>query len=118
MFYVTLPARLMTFPKWSTRGKIVQQDNAHPHTARVSQDFLRHFQTLPWPARSLDMSPVEHVWNQMKRQMPSCHSVHDLEFAVQNLWAHMPKDNIRCLINSMPERVATCIAARGGPMRY
>ncbi|GFU45329.1 transposable element Tc1 transposase [Trichonephila clavipes] len=31
---------------------ILQQDNARPHTARVAQDFLRHFQTLPWPARS------------------------------------------------------------------
>ncbi|GFV19196.1 transposable element Tcb1 transposase [Trichonephila clavipes] len=33
-------------------GAIFQQDNARPHTARVAQDFLRHFQTLPWPARS------------------------------------------------------------------
>ncbi|GFX77221.1 transposable element Tc1 transposase [Trichonephila clavipes] len=55
--------------------------------ARVAQDFLRHFQTLPWPARSPDLSPVEHVWDHLKRQMPSCHSVHDLELAVQDLWA-------------------------------
>ncbi|GFV32811.1 transposable element Tcb2 transposase [Trichonephila clavipes] len=27
-------------------GAIFQQDNARPHTARVAQDFLRHFQTL------------------------------------------------------------------------
>ncbi|GFX26862.1 DDE_3 domain-containing protein [Trichonephila clavipes] len=60
---------------------IFQQDNARPHTARVAQDFLRHFQTLPWPNRSPDLSPVEHVWDQLKRQMPSCHSVHDLEVA-------------------------------------
>ncbi|GFV24515.1 transposable element Tcb1 transposase [Trichonephila clavipes] len=33
-------------------GAIFQQNNARPHTARVAQDFLRHFQTLPWPARS------------------------------------------------------------------
>ncbi|GFV05990.1 DDE_3 domain-containing protein [Trichonephila clavipes] len=38
-------------------GAIFQQYNAHPHTARVAQDFLRHFQTLPWPARSPDLSP-------------------------------------------------------------
>ncbi|GFX56070.1 DDE_3 domain-containing protein [Trichonephila clavipes] len=53
-------------------GAIFQQNNARPHTARVAQDFLRHFQTLPWPARSPDLSPVEHVWDQLKRQMPSC----------------------------------------------
>ncbi|GFW67492.1 transposable element Tc1 transposase [Trichonephila clavipes] len=28
-------------------GAIFQQDNARPHTARIAQDFLRHFQNLP-----------------------------------------------------------------------
>ncbi|GFU00695.1 transposable element Tcb2 transposase [Trichonephila clavipes] len=74
--------------------------------------------TLPWPALSPDLSPVEHVWDQIKRQMPSCHSLHDLELAVQDLWADLPQDNIRCLIYSMPDRVETCIAAGGGPTRY
>ncbi|GFW55294.1 transposable element Tcb2 transposase [Trichonephila clavipes] len=83
-------------------GTIFQQDNGRPHTARVAQDFLRHFQTLPWPACSPDLSPVEHVWDQLKRQVPSCHSVHDLEWDVQDLWAHLPQDFLRCLINSMP----------------
>ncbi|GFV37259.1 transposable element Tcb2 transposase [Trichonephila clavipes] len=91
-------------------GAIFQQDNAHPHTERVA-DFLRHFNILPWPACSTDLSPVEQVWNQLKRQMPSCHSAHDLDLAVQDLWAHQPQDIIRCLINSMPERVEACIAA-------
>ncbi|GFT37023.1 transposable element Tc1 transposase [Trichonephila clavipes] len=99
-------------------GAIFQQDNARPHTTRVAQDFLRHIQTLPWPARSPDLSPVEHVWDQLKQQMPSYHSVHDLELAVQNLWTHLPQDNIRCLINSIPDRVAACIEAGGGPTRY
>ncbi|GFW38386.1 transposable element Tcb2 transposase [Trichonephila clavipes] len=97
---------------------IFQQDNARPHTARVAQDFLRHFQTLSWPARSPNLSSVENVWDQLKRQMPSCHSVHDLELAVQDMWALLPQDNIRCLINSTPDRVAACIAAGGGPTRY
>ncbi|GFV72688.1 DDE_3 domain-containing protein [Trichonephila clavipes] len=99
-------------------GAISQQDNARPHTARVAQDFLRHFQTLLWLARSPDLSPVEHVWYQLKRQMASCHSVHDFELAVQYLWAHLPQDNIRFIINSLPDCVAACIAAGGGPTRY
>ncbi|GFU94774.1 transposable element Tcb2 transposase [Trichonephila clavipes] len=73
---------------------------------------------LPWLACSPDLSPVENVWDQLKRQMPSCHSVHDLELAVQDLWTHLPQDNIRCLINSMPDRVAACIAAGGGSTRH
>ncbi|GFU24427.1 transposable element Tc1 transposase [Trichonephila clavipes] len=99
-------------------GAIFQQYNARLHTSRVAQDFLRHFQTLPWLARSLYLSPVEHVWDQLKRQMPSCHSVHDLDLAVQDLWAHLPQDNIRCLINSMLDRVSACIAAGSGPTHY
>ncbi|GFX99321.1 transposable element Tcb2 transposase [Trichonephila clavipes] len=70
---------------------------------------------LSMVACSPNLSPVEHVWDQLKRHMPSCHSVHDLELAVQDLWAHLPQDNIRCLINSMPDRVVACIAAGGGP---
>ncbi|GFS75566.1 transposon Tf2-6 polyprotein [Trichonephila clavipes] len=75
-------------------GAIFQQDNDRPHTERVAQDFVRHFQTLPSPARSPDLFPVEHVWDQLKQQMPSCHAIHDLDLAVQDLWAHLPQDNI------------------------
>ncbi|GFT62761.1 transposable element Tcb2 transposase [Trichonephila clavipes] len=99
-------------------GAIFQQDNARPHTARVAHFFIRHFQIFPRLPRYPDWSPVEHVWDQLKRQMPSCHSVYDLELAVQDLWAHLPQDNIRCLINSMPDCLAACFAAGGGPMRY
>ncbi|GFU79309.1 transposable element Tc1 transposase [Trichonephila clavipes] len=108
--------RVRVWRRPGERGNF-QQDNARLHTARVAQDFLRYFQTPPWPARSPDSSPIEHVWDQLKRQMSSCHSVHDLELAVQDLWVHLPQDNISCLINSMLDRVATCIAAGGGPMR-
>ncbi|GFW14705.1 transposable element Tcb2 transposase [Trichonephila clavipes] len=37
-------------------GAIFHQDNPRPHTARVAQDFLRHFQTLPWPAGFPDLT--------------------------------------------------------------
>ncbi|GFW11893.1 transposable element Tcb2 transposase [Trichonephila clavipes] len=39
-------------------GAIFQRDNSRPHTARVSQDYLRTFTTFLWPARSPDLSPI------------------------------------------------------------
>ncbi|GFT60187.1 transposable element Tcb2 transposase [Trichonephila clavipes] len=80
-------------------GAIFQQDNARPHTAIVAQDLQRIFQTFPRPARFPDFPPVEHVWDQLKWQMSLCHSVHDFELAVQDLWAHLPQNNIWFLIN-------------------
>ena len=71
----------------------------------VPQDFLRHVQTLPWPARPLYLSPIEHMRDQLKRQMMLCHSAVDLNVAIQDLLARLPQDNVRSLINSMPNPV-------------
>ncbi|GFW29306.1 HTH_Tnp_Tc3_2 domain-containing protein [Trichonephila clavipes] len=35
-----------------SQGAIYQQDNARPHTARLSQQCLQGYDVLPWPARS------------------------------------------------------------------
>ncbi|GFT99203.1 hypothetical protein TNCV_1353721 [Trichonephila clavipes] len=43
--------------------------------------------------------------DKLKRQMPSCHSVYDLELAVQDLWAHLPQDNIRCTLELTNRRI-------------
>ncbi|GFX04056.1 HTH_Tnp_Tc3_2 domain-containing protein [Trichonephila clavipes] len=53
----------IVLPMLSSRpGAIYQQDNAHPHTARLSQQCLQGYDVLPCPARSPDLSPIEHVW--------------------------------------------------------
>ena len=38
-------------------------DNARPHRARIVHHFLQQeaVQTIPWPAMSPDMNPIEHV---------------------------------------------------------
>jgi transposase len=38
-------------------------DNARPHRAQIVQHFLQQeaVQTIPWPAMSPDMNPIEHV---------------------------------------------------------
>ena len=51
--------------------RIFQQDNARPHTARVSMNFLgaNNIAVLPWPSLSPDMAPIEHVWDEIGRQI-------------------------------------------------
>ncbi|GFV69226.1 transposable element Tcb1 transposase [Trichonephila clavipes] len=44
---------------------IFQQDNVRPHVARIVQRFFvnHQIQLLPWPARSVDISPIENMWS-------------------------------------------------------
>ncbi|GFV37092.1 transposable element Tcb2 transposase [Trichonephila clavipes] len=44
---------------------IFYQENDRPHTARVSQACLYTVNTLPWPTRSPELSPIEHIWDHL-----------------------------------------------------
>ncbi|UYV61750.1 hypothetical protein LAZ67_1006323 [Cordylochernes scorpioides] len=48
---------------------LYQQDNARPHTARISQQALQDVQMLPWPPYSPDLSPIEHIWDIIGRRL-------------------------------------------------
>ena len=52
-------------------GGTFQQDNARPHVARDNTDNLRrnNIGMLPWPALSPDLSPKEHLWDQLDRRV-------------------------------------------------
>ncbi|UYV61627.1 hypothetical protein LAZ67_1005604, partial [Cordylochernes scorpioides] len=95
---------------------LYQQDNARPHTARISQQALQDIQMLPWPPYSPDLSPIEHVWDIIGRRLhalPQPRSEDELWQMVEREWRAIPQDAIRTLIDSLPRRVAVCIAVRG-----
>ncbi|UYV64486.1 hypothetical protein LAZ67_3000928, partial [Cordylochernes scorpioides] len=95
---------------------LYQQDNARPHTARISQQALQDVQMLPWPQYSPDLSPIEHVWDIIGRRLhalPQPRSEDELWQMVEREWRVIPQDAIRTLIDSLPRRVAACIAVRG-----
>ncbi|UYV67567.1 hypothetical protein LAZ67_5001239 [Cordylochernes scorpioides] len=94
---------------------LYQQDNARPHTARISQQALQDVQMLPWPPYSPDLSPIEHVWDIIGRRLhalPQPRSKEELWQMVEREWRAIPQDAIRTLIDSLPRRVAACIAVR------
>ncbi|GFW15614.1 transposable element Tcb2 transposase [Trichonephila clavipes] len=73
---------------------IFQQDNALPHMARVSKDCLRTVTTLPWPARTPDFSPIEHIWNHLGQRIGHSTSLNELEARLQQIWNKMSHDII------------------------
>ncbi|GFX90509.1 sushi, von Willebrand factor type A, EGF and pentraxin domain-containing protein 1 [Trichonephila clavipes] len=60
-------------------GAIFQQGNARPHTTKVSKDCLHTLTTLPWPARSPDLSPIKHIWDHLGRRVGHPSSLNELE---------------------------------------
>ena len=113
---------------WATatfgRNFVYVQDNAPPLTARDTVRFLEQqdVEVMDWPARSPDMNPIEHVWDQMGiwiRDMafpPS--TVAELQQVVRQAWDAVGPQRVRRLVESMPRRVRAVLAARGGNTRY
>ncbi|GFX31188.1 transposable element Tc1 transposase [Trichonephila clavipes] len=81
----------IVLPMLSSRpGAIYQQDNARPHTARLSQQCLQGYDVLPWPARSPDLSPIEHVWTRWEGNC-SRRDTGELTAQMQRLWQDLPQ---------------------------
>ncbi|SOV09613.1 uncharacterized protein UDID_19024 [Ustilago sp. UG-2017a] len=94
------------------RDKLIfQQDNAHPHTAKVTKEYLEEVKlnVLPWPAMSPDLNPIEHVWQQLKKQLYqqryTINNKAQLIAAINRFWATFPKESVQALIKSMPRRL-------------
>lgn len=103
---------------------IFQQDNARPHMANITRRFLEEaeLQILPWPARSPDLSPIEHVWDMIGRRLRNLprppDNLDDLRHQVQVAWDEIPQQDIDHLLESMPRRVNACITVQSDVTHY
>jgi transposase len=101
---------------------VFQHDNAPVHRSWVTQQMLEDLevQVLPWPARSPDLNPIEHVWDILGRRMQhrDCQRLNQLFDALKEEWNSIPQEQLDHLISGMPRRVGMVIANHGGHTRY
>ena len=96
---------------------LFQQDNARPHSARVTTVWLyRHrVRVLDWPACSPDLSPIENVWRIMKRRIRQRWppSVEQLKSCIHQEWAKIPLAKLQQFRSSVPKRLQSVIKRKG-----
>ena len=113
------------------RNTIFQQDNASPHTAKKTKEFLEStarnhgFTIIEWPSISPDMNPIENLWARLKLELhiryPDTRHLSGAPDAVRaelskrlaEVWWTIGEEVLNSLVESMPARVEALIAAKG-----
>ncbi|GFX94990.1 transposable element Tcb2 transposase [Trichonephila clavipes] len=78
-------------------GVLFKQDNVQLNTTKVSLDCLCPVTAFPWPARSPDLSPIEHIWDNLRRQVGYPARLNGLDARLQQIWNEMSQDIIQNL---------------------
>ena len=99
---------------------LFQHDNAPLHRARSRQKWFVEInvEELDWPAQSPDLNPIEHLWDELERQLrarpnrPT--SVPDLTNALVVEWKQIPAAMFQHLVERLLRRVEAVLAAKGG----
>ncbi|GFY21870.1 transposable element Tcb2 transposase [Trichonephila clavipes] len=70
--------------------------------------------TFPCSSRSPDLSPIEHIYYHLGWRVGHLTSLNEQDARLQQIWNEISQDIIQNLYASMPDRIASCIRARGG----
>src|SRR5215467_289011 len=73
-----------------------------------------------WPAMSPDMNPIEHVWDILDRRVRKrkVQTIAALRNALQEEWNNLKQEQIRHVINRIPQRIRELLNARGDNTHY
>ena len=121
--YITELLGPVVIPFLNQNPGILMHDNARPHTARLTQNYLaRHnVNVLQWPASHPDVNPIEHVWDVLGRRARENHvinNINNLRATLSQEWNVIPNDVVRRYVRSMRSRMIAVIRRRGGHTWY
>ncbi len=102
----------------SSNRYVFQHDNARPHTAKHTKDWLTQFavNVLPdWPPYSPDLNVIEHVWSWMTAYVNNRQPTNraQLKNAIRLAWQEIPQNVIQSYIDKLPA-VCRQIQSAGG----
>ena len=86
-------------PLINVTGGILQLDNARPHSLPKCST-ANNVHVLPWPARSADLSPIEHLWDILDRRVHPPQTLQELFLALQNEWQNILQLTIQTIAAS------------------
>lgn len=115
---------VMPFAHFVGPNFMLLHDNARPHTAQVVHHYVNQvgIRLLPIPARSPDLNPIEHVWDELGRRVrhrdPAPATLRELGNVLTEEWENIPQELITRIISSMPNRLEEVRVSRGGVTRY
>jgi transposase len=105
-------------------NSVFQQDNARQHITRVTQRVFNenNVNLLPWPARSPDLSPIEHVWDMIGRRVEDfpapIRTLADFEFKFKEFGKKYRQVEIDYLILSILRGLNECFRLREDTAHY
>jgi len=105
-------------------GAWFQEDLAPCHTAKACKAVKLELglKVLPWVGQSPDLNPIENAWAELERRLRTRSTARktkdELFSALQQEWAAIPSSYFKKLVESMPRRVQSVMAARGASTKY
>ncbi|KAI8453405.1 hypothetical protein BY996DRAFT_6525745 [Phakopsora pachyrhizi] len=114
-----------TAPRSGRPRKLVDRDlQGLQRLVSINQRARRvnnNIEKVSWPAQSLDLNPIEHLWKIMKTTIGRFYQPKNLtEFteAIHKVYSEIPPQILENFVVSMPGKMAEVIASKGGHTHY
>jgi len=106
-----------------SRGVIILQDNARPHTSNVAMAAIREcgFELIPHPAYSPDLAPSDYyLFGSLKNFLRGqiFNNDNEIKSAIEGWFQEKTSDFFLAGIEQLPKRWHKCIEVRGDYIEY